>query len=105
MSVEEVEEKNKVLVREFLGEAWGKGNMTAVDEFMAADYVEHPRPSNLPVGTEGLKQLIAAYRTAFPYLKVTLDDILPKARWWLSAGMLAAPTLATGWVSPRLVIT
>jgi steroid delta-isomerase-like uncharacterized protein len=75
VSVEEVEEKNKVLVREFLGEAWGKGNMTAVDEFMAADYVEHPRPSNLPPGTEGLKQLIAAYRTAFPDLKVTLDDI------------------------------
>jgi hypothetical protein len=37
-----VEEKNKVLVREFLGEAWGKGNMAAVDELMAADYVEHP---------------------------------------------------------------
>jgi Stage II sporulation protein E (SpoIIE) len=60
-----VEEKNKGLVREFFGEAWGKGNMAAVDEYMAADYVEHPRPSNLPAGTEGLKQLIAAYRTAF----------------------------------------
>jgi steroid delta-isomerase-like uncharacterized protein len=68
-------EKNKVLVREFLGEAWGKGNMAAVDALMAADYVEHPRPTNLPAGTEGLKQLIAAYRTAFPDLMVTLDDI------------------------------
>jgi predicted ester cyclase len=89
VSVEEVEEKNKVLVREFLGEAWGKGNMTAVDEFMAADYVEHPRPSNLPPGTEGLKQLIAAYRTAFPDLKVTLDDIFAEGemvafRWSVS---------------------
>jgi hypothetical protein len=32
-----VEEKNKALVREFLEEAWGKGNIAAVDEFMAAD--------------------------------------------------------------------
>jgi steroid delta-isomerase-like uncharacterized protein len=84
-----VEEKNKLLVREFLGEAWGKGNMAAVDEFMAADYVEHPRASNLPAGTESLKRLIAAYRTAFPDLKVTLDDIFAEGemvafRWSVS---------------------
>jgi ketosteroid isomerase-like protein len=59
-----VEENNKALVREFFEEAWGKGNMAAVDEFMAADYVEHPRPSTLSPGAKGLKQLIAAYRTA-----------------------------------------
>src|SRR5829696_7156232 len=69
------EEKNKALVREFFEEAWGQGNLAAVDEFMAADYVEHPRPSTLPPGTEGLKQLIASYRTAFPDLQTTLDDI------------------------------
>ena len=49
-----VEEKNKALVREFFEEAWGKGNMAAVDKFMAADYVEHPRPSTLSPGAEGL---------------------------------------------------
>src|SRR5215212_4201362 len=84
-----VEEKNKALVREFFEEAWGKGNMAAVDEFVAADYVEHPRPSTLPPGTEGLKQLIASYRTAFPDLKTTLDDIFAEGemvafRWSVS---------------------
>jgi predicted ester cyclase len=69
------EESNKALVRRFFEEAWVKGNVSAVDEFMAADYVEHPRPSTLPPGAEGLKQLILAYRTAFPDLKLTLDDI------------------------------
>jgi hypothetical protein len=61
-----VEESNKALVREFFEEAWVKGNVAAVDEFITADYVEHPRPSTLPPGTEDLKQLIASYRTAFP---------------------------------------
>jgi predicted ester cyclase len=61
----------------------------AVDEFMAAEYVEHPRPSTLPPGTEGLKQLIASYRTAFPDLKMTLDDIFAEGemvafRWSVS---------------------
>src|SRR5215211_5062705 len=84
-----VEEKNKALVREFFEEAWGKGNMAAVDEFMAADYVEHPRPSTLSPGPEGLKQLIAAYRTAFPDLKMMLDDIFAEGdrvafRWNVS---------------------
>ena len=69
------EEKNKALVREFFEEAWGRGNLAAVDQFMAADYIEHPRPPTLRPGTEGLKQLIAAYRTAFPDLAMTLDDI------------------------------
>jgi predicted ester cyclase len=83
------EEKNKALVRKFFKEAWGEGDVAAVDEFMAADYVEHPRPSTLPPGTEGLKQLIAAYRTAFPDLKMSLDDIIAEGdrvafRWSVS---------------------
>jgi steroid delta-isomerase-like uncharacterized protein len=70
-----VEEKHKALVRRFHEEAWNKGNVAAVDEFMAADYVDYPIPSGLPPGTEGLKQTISTYRTAFPDLKATLDDI------------------------------
>ncbi len=89
------EEQNKALVREFFKEAWGKGNVAAVDKFMAADYVEHPRPSTLPPGTEGLKQLIASYRTAFPDLKVALDDIFAEGemvafRWSVSGAHLGA---------------
>ena len=70
-----VEEKHKALVRRFHEEAWNKGNVAAVDEFMAADYVDYPIPSGLPPGTEGLKQTISTYRTAFPDLKATVDDI------------------------------
>jgi steroid delta-isomerase-like uncharacterized protein len=104
------EEKNKALVRVFFEEAWGKGNMSAVDEFVAADYVEHPRPSTLPPGTEGLKQLIAAYRAAFPDLETTLDDIFAEGemvafRWsvsgthlgdWLGIPPTANHVAATG---------
>jgi len=73
--VSEAEEKNKALVRRYFEEAWVKGNLAAVDEFMAADYVEHPIPSGLPPGTEGLKQAITTYRTAFPDLQATVEDI------------------------------
>jgi predicted ester cyclase len=68
-------EDNKALVRRFFEEAWGKGNLSAVDESMASDYVEHRRPYGMLPGPEGLKQLIVAYRSAFPDLTMTLDDI------------------------------
>ena len=85
----EAEEKNKALVRRYFEEAWCKGNVAAVDEFMAADYVEHPIPSGLPPGTEGLKQMTTTYRMAFPDLKMTLDDIFAEGemvafRWSVS---------------------
>jgi steroid delta-isomerase-like uncharacterized protein len=70
-----VEEKHKALVRRFHEEVWNKGNVAAVDEFMGAEYVDYAIPSGLPPGTEGLKQAITTYRTAFPDLKATVDDI------------------------------
>jgi steroid delta-isomerase-like uncharacterized protein len=84
-----VEEKNEALVRKFFEEAWGKGNLAAVAEFMATDYVAHHLPFGLPPGAEGLKQLIAAYRSAFPDLKSNLNDIFGQGdrvafRWSVS---------------------
>ena len=69
------EEKNKALARKFFEEAWGKGNLAAVDEFIAADYVMYPLTSGLPPGPEGTKRAITTYRRAFPDLQVTVDDI------------------------------
>ena len=69
------EEKNKALARKFFEEAWGKGNLAAVDEFIAAEYVMYPIASGLQPGPEGTKQAITTYRTAFPDLQVTVEDI------------------------------
>jgi steroid delta-isomerase-like uncharacterized protein len=87
--VSEVEEKNKALVRRYYEEVWSKGNVTAIDEFMAADYVPHSLPTGLQPGPEGLKQMITTYRTAFPDLKATLEDIFAEGemvafRWSVS---------------------
>jgi hypothetical protein len=44
------EQKNKALVRWWYEEVWGKGNLAAVDEFMAPNYVEHTVPPRLAAG-------------------------------------------------------
>src|ERR671916_3035061 len=69
------EEKNKALARKFFEEAWGKGNLAAVDEYIAADYVEHTLPPGSQQGRDTVKQRVAIYHNAFPDVKVTLHDI------------------------------
>jgi predicted ester cyclase len=71
----EAEEKNKALVRWWWEEVWVKGNVAAVDEFIAANYVDHPSLPGLPPGPEGMKQALTYYRTAFSELQATVDDI------------------------------
>ena len=47
-------QKNEALVRWFFEEAWGKDNLAAVDEYIAADYVEHTLPPGSQQGRDAL---------------------------------------------------
>jgi hypothetical protein len=49
------QEKNKALVRKFFEQVWGKGNVAAVDEFLAPDFVVHDQVSMEEGGTEDYK--------------------------------------------------
>ena len=74
----EAEEKNKAMIRWWWEEVWVKANVAATAEFMAANsnYVDHPGLPRLPPGHEGAKQALTNYRTAFPAMQATVDDIL-----------------------------
>ena len=60
-------ETNKALVRRFYEEI-DKGNLDAMDEFVAEDYLDHNPPPfpGLPPGREGLKQSFKIFLTATP---------------------------------------
>jgi serine phosphatase RsbU (regulator of sigma subunit)/predicted ester cyclase len=84
---------NEALVRRFFEEVWAKGNVAAVDEFMAADYVEHTEhavPPGARPGRDSVKQRIALYYEAFPDWKVTIHDIFGRgdrvAYRWSASG-------------------
>ncbi len=68
----DAQEMNKALVHWRWEEVWAKGNVAAVDEYIAANYVDHPSPPGLLPGPEGTKQALTAYRRAFPALKATV---------------------------------
>jgi predicted ester cyclase len=69
-------EENKVIVRRLIEEAWSKGNLAILDEIVATDAVDHnPAPGQAP-SAEGLKQLIAMVRGAFPDWNYTIEDMV-----------------------------
>jgi steroid delta-isomerase-like uncharacterized protein len=68
-------QENEALVRRYFEEAWGRGNLAAVDEFMAPNYVDHTVPPDSGPGRDTLKKFVTMYHEAFPDVKVTMHDI------------------------------
>ena len=71
MSVEE----NKTIARRFNDEVWDGGDEAALDELFAEDAVDHGAIPGQPPGREGHKYQLNLFRTAFPDLHVTSEDI------------------------------
>jgi steroid delta-isomerase-like uncharacterized protein len=68
-------ETNKALVRR-AAEGFSTGDIATLDEFYAADMVDHnPAPGQAP-GLEGLKQSFMMFHSAFPDMSYTLEDII-----------------------------
>lgn len=66
---------NVELVRRFV-EAWNEADFETIDELVAADAEHHDPtdPPDLPPGPEGEKQLIRAYKSAFPDATLEIED-------------------------------
>ena len=80
-------EANKNVVRRLFEEVWNKGNLNVTDELFASTYVHHDASTpDLGRGPESEKKRATLYRTAFPDLRLTIEDILAEgetvmARW------------------------
>ena len=67
---------HKEIVRRFTEEVWGQGDMAAADEVLAADLIDHSPQPGQGAGREGHKQVVTAFRSAFPDLHVTAEDLV-----------------------------
>src|SRR6266516_7412743 len=80
-------ETNKTVVRRLFEEVWNKGNLPVADELFAPNYAHHD--SSTPEfgrGPESEKKRATLYRTAFPDVRLTVEDIIAEgetvtARW------------------------
>jgi len=70
-------EANKDLVRRLLSEV-DRGNDDVAESFYSADYVDHT-PSSVrrqAAGRDGLPQVFAVFRRAFPDTRHTIEDLV-----------------------------
>ena len=70
-------EHNKAIVRRLVEELWNKGNLSVADELFAPNY-EHHDASTLDFGRgpESEKKRATLYRTAFPDVRLIIEDII-----------------------------
>ena len=64
-------EGNKAFVQRYIEEAWNKGNIDVVDELYGANF-----SGGGYGGVEGLKAAITSYRTSFPDLHFTVEEVI-----------------------------
>jgi predicted ester cyclase len=68
------EQKN--LVRRVYEDILGKGQLNLVDSHISDDYVDHSAPPGIPPNKDGFRQWVQTFRTGFPDLSVTVEQIM-----------------------------
>lgn len=121
-------EQNKSVMRRLVEELWNKGDLSLADQFFTPNYTHHdPATPDFGRGPESEKKRASLYRTAFPDLRLTIENIISEgdtvmARWschgthkgdlggiaptgkridltGVSVARLSGGKLAEGWVS------
>lgn len=69
-------EENKATMLRITNEVFNKGNVSAIDELVAADFVDHASPPGVPGTRDALKGFVTMYRAAFPDLHITLKAVI-----------------------------
>ncbi|MFP5369591.1 MAG: ester cyclase [Actinomycetes bacterium] len=82
-------EENKAVIRRLFAEVFTAGDVAAVPELVAPDVLGHDATSAEPKrGLESVRQVAVLFRTAFPDLRLRLEDLIAEgdkvvARWTL----------------------
>ena len=70
-------ENNKAIVRRLFEELWNKGNLSVADQLFTPNYTHHDSSSpDFGHGPDSEKKRAALYRTAFPDLHLTIEDVI-----------------------------
>ena len=72
---EQMPEQNKRLARRWFEDLFSRGNLDAANEILSAEFVDH-LPREEERGIEELKHYVSIYRTAFPDIQDTVEEIV-----------------------------
>ena len=68
-------EENKAIVRRVNDEVWSEGHLDVIDELIADEFIATVvgAPEQIR-GPQGFREFVVMYRTAFPDLRITVDE-------------------------------
>ena len=93
------EEELKAKVIRFTEEAWNKGDVSVMDEIFAQDVVSNSPEPPEEQGLEAYKKTLIDFRTDYPDLHVTIDEIIAEgntvADRWTLQGTFTGPGKTT----------
>jgi steroid delta-isomerase-like uncharacterized protein len=70
----QMSETNKIVSRRLNEEAFNQGKIDVIEELVAPTCVNHDPATGDTKGPEGTRELIEGYRSAFPDLKITIEE-------------------------------
>lgn len=83
-------EENKALVRRAHEAVWSQGDLAAIGEIWAADFLGHAPVGPDWRGREALEEHVRAHRSTFPDWKEEVQEVIAEgdrvAAWWISTG-------------------
>jgi steroid delta-isomerase-like uncharacterized protein len=72
---EGMSEQNKTLARRWFEDLFSRGDLDAANEILSADFLDH-LPREEERGIEELKRYVGIYRSAFPDIQDTVEEIV-----------------------------
>jgi steroid delta-isomerase-like uncharacterized protein len=80
------QENKDIVLRQWYQELWNKWNVGAADDLLTSDYLLHLSGSPTPMDRDATKQVVTMFRSAFPDLRHTVDEMIAEEN-----------TIATRW--------
>ncbi len=80
-------QENSILIRRWFEEVWNMGRLEAVEEMASPEVIGHGQAQHATdIGLKEFKPFVMGFRSAFPDLKVTIDQVIEQgdivvARW------------------------
>jgi len=72
---------NKGVYARMVEEVVNRGNFDVVDELFHPEYVDHAAPPNSPPGLAGVRAIFQMFRTGFPDVKFTIDQLVGEGNY------------------------
>jgi steroid delta-isomerase-like uncharacterized protein len=73
-----VEAENKAILLNFYEEIFHKAKIDDIGKFISTDAIDHDMPAGIPQTLENMKEGFKMYLTAFPDMKMHVEDIIAK---------------------------